>query len=342
MIDYLILVCRKVHLIKNFKWKRGAFIGILEKFQTLIILLAVGSGILLGQIGVIERYAETLVVPFLFLMLYGLFLTITLHQLKKAFLNIRFLGSSTIINFIWTPVLAWGLGAIFLSDHPALWIGFIMLMVIPCTDWYLAFTGIAKGNVSLSTSILPINLILQVVLLPIYLLLFAGSIETIPLPTLIESILIVLIFPFVLAHLTRFLLRRKEPVLSNIVIPFFSNAQIFFLSFAIMAMFASQGSYLLDHLEVIYILIIPILIFFIINYVLGRLVGRLLKFSYEDTVSLSLTIIARNSPVALAIAVTAFPNQPLIALTLVIGPLIELPILAIVSQVLLFTKMSGK
>ena len=342
MIDYLILVCRKVHLIKNFKWKRGAFIGILEKFQTLIILLAVGSGILLGQIGVIERYAETLVVPFLFLMLYGLFLTIPLHQLKKAFLNIRFLGSSTIINFIWTPVLAWGLGAIFLSDHPALWIGFIMLMVTPCTDWYLAFTGIAKGNVSLSTSILPINLILQVVLLPIYLLLFAGSIETIPLPTLIESILIVLIFPFVLAHLTRFLLRRKEPVLSNIVIPFFSNAQIFFLSFAIMAMFASQGSYLLDHLEVIYILIIPILIFFIINYVLGRLVGRLLKFSYEDTVSLSLTIIARNSPVALAIAVTAFPNQPLIALTLVIGPLIALPILAIVSQVLLFTKMSGK
>ena len=68
----------------------------------------------------------------------------------------------------------------------------------------------SKGNVSLSTSILPIDLILQVVLLPIYLLLFAGSIETIPLPTLIESILIVLIFPFVLAHLTRFLLRRKR------------------------------------------------------------------------------------------------------------------------------------
>ena len=101
-----------------------------------------------------------------------------------------------------------GVGGYFLIDHPALWIGFIMLMVTPCTDWYLAFTGIAKG-MCLSTSILPINLIPQVVLLPIYLLLFAGSIETIPLPTLIESILIVLIFPFVLAHLTRFLLRRR-------------------------------------------------------------------------------------------------------------------------------------
>ena len=105
-----------------------------------------------------------------------------------------------------------------------------------------------------------------------------------------------------------------------------------------MAMFASQGSYLLDHFGSHLYLDYSYFDIFIINYVLGRLVGRLLKFSYEDTVSLSLTIIARNSPVALAIAVTAFPNQPLIALTLVIGPLIELPILAIVSQVLLFTK----
>src|SRR5699024_12703890 len=113
---------------------------------------------------------------------------------------------------------------------PALWIGFIMLMVTPCTDWYLAFTGIAKGNVSLSTSVLPINLILQVVFLPIYLLLFAGTIETIPISKLIESILIVLFIPFTLSHLTRFLLRRRDFVLNNKIIPFFSNAQIFCLS----------------------------------------------------------------------------------------------------------------
>src|SRR5699024_6964560 len=316
--------------------------GTLDKLQTFIILFAAGLGLILGQADIIEQYAENLVVPFLFLMLYGLFLTIPLQQLKKAFFNIKFLGTSTIINFIWTPLLAWGLGAIFLSDYPALWIGFIMLMVTPCTDWYLAFTGIAKGNASLSTSVLPINLILQVVLLPVYLLLFAGTIEMIPISTLIKSILIVLVIPFTLAHLTRFLLRRRESVLNNKIILFLANAQIFFLSLAIMAMFASQGSYLLENLEVIYILIIPILVFFVINYVIGRLVGRFLKFSYEDSVSLSMTIIARNSPVSLAIAVTAFPDQPLIALALVIGPLIELPVLAIVSQILLFTRNKSK
>lgn len=63
-----------------------------------------------------------------------------------------------------------------------------------------------------------------------------------------------------------------------------------------------------------------------------------MHLSYQDTVSLSLTTLARNSPVALAIAVTAFSNKPLITLALVIGPLIELPVLTSISQVLLIIR----
>lgn len=309
--------------------------NVFEKFQTVIILSAVGIGLLLGQVAFFETHAESFIVPFLLLMLYGLFLTIPLQHLRDAFKNRKFFNTSTIINFVWTPLVAWALGAIFLADHPALWIGFIMLMVTPCTDWYLMFTSIAKGNVPLSASVLPINLILQVVLLPVYLFIFAGTIEPIPLATISESIVLVLVIPFALAHLTRYVLRKKEVFLNKKLVPFFAAAQIIFLSLAIMAMFASQGNYLINNLEVISVLIIPVLLFFIINFVLAQTVGKAMKFSYEDTVSLSLTIIARNSPVSLAIAVIAFPNQPLIALALVIGPLIELPMLALVSQVLL-------
>lgn len=312
--------------------------NVFEKFQTVIILLTVVIGLLLGQFIFFEQYAESFIIPFLLLMLYGLFLTIPLQHLKDAFKNRKFLNTSTVINFLWTPVLAWGLGAVFLSYHPALWIGFIMLMVTPCTDWYLMFTSIAKGNVPLSTSVLPINLILQVVLLPIYLFIFAGTIESIPLSTIGESIVLVLVIPFALAHLTRYALRKKEVFLNKKLVPFFAATQIIFLSLAIMAMFASQGNYLINNLEVISVLIIPVLIFFAVNFVLAQTVGKAMKFSYEDTVSLSLTIIARNSPVSLAIAVIAFPDQPLIALALVIGPLIELPILAIVSQLLLLLR----
>lgn len=309
--------------------------NVFEKFQTLSILIAVGLGLLFGQIHVFEQYAASFIVPFLLLMLYGLFLTIPLQHLKDAFKNRKFLNTSTIINFVWTPLVAWGLGAIFLADHPALWIGFIMLMVTPCTDWYLMFTSIAKGNVPLSTSVLPINLILQVVLLPVYLFIFAGTIEPIPLATIGESIVLVLVIPFSLAHVTRYALRKRVTFLKEKLVPFFATAQTFFLSLAIMAMFASQGKYLLDNLEVISILLLPVLLFFVVNFILAQTAGKALRFSYEDTVSLSLMTIARNSPVSLAIAVVAFPDRPLIALALVIGPLIELPILALVSQLLL-------
>ena len=97
--------------------------NIMERLQTVIILFAVGFGLLLGQFSFIEQYAETFILPFLLLMLYGLFLIIPLKGLKEAFKKIKFLSTSVIINFLLTPLLAWGLGAIFLADHPALWLG---------------------------------------------------------------------------------------------------------------------------------------------------------------------------------------------------------------------------
>src|SRR5699024_757891 len=98
----------------------------------------------------------------------------------------------------------------------------------------------------------------------------AGTIETIPIATLVESILIVLVIPFVLAHLTRFLLRSRKSFLNNKIILFFDNSQIFFLSLAIMTMFASYVHYILEFLEVIYILTFPVISFFVIIYVVGR------------------------------------------------------------------------
>ncbi|MGD6942887.1 arsenic resistance protein [Cytobacillus gottheilii] len=312
----------------------------IEKFQTFIILIAIGIGLLLGQFSIFEKHAETFILPFLLFMLFGLFLTIPLKGLKNAFRNIKFLSTNVILNFVWTPLLAWGLGAVFLWEHPALWLGFILLLVTPCTDWYLIFTSIAKGNISLSTSVLPVNLILQVVLLPIYLLIFAGTMKTVEMAAILESVVWVLLIPFILASLTRYFFRTEKDRLEKKIIPFFASTQILFLCLAIVAMFASQGSYLLNNIEVIWIMLIPLAFFYIINFIAAQTAGKVFQYSYEDTVSLSMTIIARNSPVALAIVLTAFPDQPLIALALIIGPLIELPVLAIVAQVLLRMKRS--
>ncbi|MDV2884906.1 bile acid:sodium symporter [Alkalihalophilus pseudofirmus] len=310
--------------------------SVIEKLYSIIILAAVILGLSLGQVDLIRIHAESLIVPFLLAMLYITFLQIPLDQLKKAFKNIKFTSTSLLLNFVWTPVFAWLLAMIFLSDHPALYIGFIMLMVTPCTDWYLIFTGIARGNVALSTAILPLNLLLQVMLLPIYLLLFAGSTGVVEVSFLVESVLVVLMIPLILAVMTNFLLKRHKGLQEAILVKL-SPLPIFLLSLAVMAMFASQGQLLLQNLELLWIIFLPILLFFIVNLFISQKAGKLLKFSYSDCVSLSLTTLARNSPIALAIAMTAFPDEPFIALILVIGPLLELPILAGISQVLLWS-----
>ncbi|WP_026105023.1 arsenic resistance protein [Halalkalibacterium ligniniphilum] len=309
--------------------------NVLEKWYSLLIFVSVVIGIGLGRYEVVKINAEFFIVPFLVIMLYLTFLQIPLGKIKQAFKNVTFTLTTIMMNFVWTPILAWLLASVFLSEHPALWIGFIMLMVTPCTDWYLVFTGIAKGNTALSASILPVNLLLQILLLPVYLLLFTGTTGIVEMTVLVESVFIVLFIPLVLSILTKTLFKNKERIKEKVA-AIMSGLPIVFLNLAIVAMFAMHGQLLLDNIDLVWIITVPIALFFITNFIIAQRIGSFLRFSYEDRASFSLTTLARNSPIALAIAMTAFPDEPLVALTLVVGPLLELPILVGITQLLLF------
>ena len=309
----------------------------INKFQSLVILFMVALGILLGQIGFAQEYAEYLITPFLMVMLFLVFLQIPLKDILKSSKNLKFTLTAVIINFIWTPFLIFILGKIFLANYPELLIGYIMLMVTPCTDWYLIFTGIAKGNVALGSSILPLNLVLQLVLLPVYVFLIGGNSVDMNTIDLVKGVVSTLIIPLVCAILIRKIILNKisQEDFDEKVATKACDYQGYFLNAAIVSMFASQGKILLENIQVLLILLIPVLLFFIINFCVGRLVGKVMKLSYEDNVSLNLTTLARNSPIALAIAVATFPDKPLISLALIIGPLIELPVLFIIAKILL-------
>ncbi|WP_107727703.1 arsenic resistance protein [Desmospora activa] len=311
--------------------------GVFERAQPLLILGAVLLGLLMGQDDSFSLWMEWMILPFLMVMLVGVFLQVPLKVLRNAFGNVTFTLASVVINFVITPLVAGGLGFLFLRDTPELWIGFTMLMVTPCTDWYLVFTSISKGNVALSTTLLPLNLILQLLLLPFYLWLLTGRLHQLNLGLLFESVILVLVVPWIAAMLIRWMVHRyrgeqwfQEQVLSSM-----GTVQLLFLNLAIVAMFASQGSVLLQNPGVLLGLILPVLLYFLLIFLLGYGVARSLRLSYADQASLQLTTLARNSPIALAIALTAFPDQPLIALALVIGPLIELPVLILISRILL-------
>lgn len=315
-----------------------------NKFQSFIIFAMVLLGILIGQINIIHTYSEYLIMPSLTIMLFLVFIQVPIKEIGNSFKNLKFTLTSVMINFVWTPLIVFILGKIFLSNHPELLIGFVMLMVTPCTDWYLIFTGIAKGNVALGSSILPLNLILQLLLLPVYILLIGGTSVDIDMISLGKGVVFSLMIPLVCSIIARKIIIDKvsNSVFDEKVIPKACDYQGYFLNIAIIAMFASQGKVLFNNFQVLLILLIPVLLYFIINFTVGRLLGKAMKFNYEDSVSLSLTTLARNSPIALSIAVATFPDKPLISLALIIGPLIELPVLFLISKILLIIKSKDK
>lgn len=307
--------------------------NLIGKLQPVIIITAALLGLLLGAVTPFGSVSSSLIEVFLMLLLYILFLSIDLKQIKKSFTNIRFTLSAVIINFVFTPLFGYLLGKIFFPGSLDIRIGLLMLLVTPCTDWYLVFTGLSKGNVELGMSILPLNLVLQIVLLPVYLLVLIGSEVTMDVGSLVSSVAMVLVIPFVLAYITKLMTKNSEKF-KNFLSEQGDNLQLLFLCLAVVAMFASEGKNLLDNPLLLAQMFIPLLIFFAVLFFAAQIVGRLMNFPKKDTVALNMTTLARNSPLSLAIAVVTFPAQPLVSLALVIGPLIELPVLSVISGIL--------
>lgn len=298
----------------------------LDRLSPVLILIMMVTGLAIGRYEWLADMLALSVVPLLMLLLFLIFLDVPFRDIPASLRHHRFNFISLAMNFIWTPVLAYLLGYIFLADHPVLWLGFVMLLVTPCTDWYIIFTNLAGGNTALSTTILPINFILQIILLPVYIYLFFGVFEWVS-PDVIFSMMLTLIIPLGLAILIKFIFPGKY--LKNL-----SSLSPVVLSLAVLSIFASEREMLFSNLNLLQMILIPVLLFFLINFFIGNFAAKVFRFDYRDTVSLVMTTMARNSPLALAIAVVVFDDMPIITLALIIGPLIEIPVLALTGRVM--------
>ena len=303
-------------------------------YQPLLIIAAALAGIWLGSVAGFRETAAHIITPALAALLYMVLLSADGSKLRAAFQNVRFTLTAVAVNFLWTPVFSYALGLLFFHESIDMQIGLMMLLVTPCTDWYLVFTAQARGNTVLGASILPLNLTLQILLLPVDLALFYGDIVHMTDAEVVRSALIVLLLPLTLAVCSRILGRSFPRAAHGIthLRRWEDGLQLAFLMTAVLAMFASESTLLFAQPKLFADMLLVMLIFFIVNYVFVRRLGTRLGFRGADLTALSFTTLARNSPLALAIAAAAFPDRPLTILALIIGPLIELPVLALIAQ----------
>lgn len=319
-----------------------------DRLQPLLLIGAIGLGLALARIApVVAASLLPLVTVGVGFLIYLIMLGLDLSRLRSATRQGRFVATAVVVNFLVVPFMAWALGAMMLSDHPELRVGLLLFLITPCIGWYLVFIDLAGGDTALGATLLGINLALQVILLPVYLQLFAAESVAADLSVVVRSVLVYLLVPAALAYMTRAVLSRRDrraaapnrwtgaavsrrPVLQG---PPIAVAKTTTLFVVIASMFASQVDTLTDDPATLLRVVPPIVTFFVLVFVLAVAIARLQRMPFDHLAVLVFTTASRNSEASLAIAVTAF-SSPLVAAVVAVGPAIELPLLVLMVRAL--------
>ena len=275
-----------------------------------------------------------------FFVILAVMLPVEIKDVEKAFKKVKPTIIALLVNFIFIPAFSWIMGWLILKNYPDFWIGAILYTLTPCIGWYLIFTDIAKGDVAWGISLLPWNIILQVVLMPFYLYILVGRIIPIDMLTLARSIGLFLVVPFIFGYTIQKAVIKKKGR-DYFFGPFKSTTgeiKLWALVIVILSMFVSQRSLNISDIHRVGLLVVFLITFFLVLFILAIIVGKYFKLGYEDTVTLSFTTTARNSEAIIGVAVAAFPGHPLVYFAIILGPVIELPILLIISRIMLGIK----
>jgi len=255
----------------------------------------------------------------------------------RAFRKTKSTALAITTNFVLVPLFAWTLGWLLLHNHPDLWAGVILYTLTPCIGWYLIFIDLAKGNMAWGLAMLPIDITLQTLLLPVYLWLLIGKVIPIEPLVLVRSVTIFLLLPFATAYATRILLTRWRGraftygPYKHVI----GEVKLWALVIVVTAIFATQHALEDSDIASVALIIATITLFFVGLFAIALTVGRVFKLDYPDTAAMVFEVSARNSESVIGIAAVAFAGHPLVIVAILIGPVVELPVLIVLTRTML-------
>ena len=316
---------------------------IVKKYLHWLIMAAIAAGLLnLKFFGGLEIPKSLLVGIVVFLVIFPVMINTDFQKVFAHFREPRPVFCSLALNFLVSPLIAWGVSTLFLSEYPDLSIALFIIALLPTSAMSAAWTSFSGARMSTVLYLIPINLLFAALIgLPVILPFFYGSDLAINKLLIIKNILLVFLTPLVLGDLTRRLIIRSKgreiyeqkikPRLGGV-----SATGVLVLLFLVMSL--KRNQILLDNPGMIWTILLPVGLYYGLMYLASvgwaGLLVRKGSLSGDKAVVIVYTSVARHVNIALAVTLSTFPMDavPSMILLLIIGYVLQVPGLAVYAQ----------